>query len=185
MLLCQSSSHVNNYGAWLLLHHRLLHHRLLHHWLTHHGLSHHWLSHHHRLLHHGLRGHHHGLPHHWLSHHWLSHHHARLLGLLHVDLCGASLNLLCVLLSLFLLIDDKYDTDNDYEDDGATDTATDRAALVCLGAEKHPVVVILTVDRAIHAGGVCVGVTSIDIGRERVVTVDDWAAEGSRIIIRS
>jgi hypothetical protein len=89
------------------------------------------------------------------------------------------LNLLCVLLGLLLLVDDEHDTDHYYEGDGTTDTAADGAALVCLGAVKHPVVVVLTVDRAILAGGVCVGVTSIGIGSEHVVTVGDWAAEGS------
>jgi hypothetical protein len=90
---------------------------------------------------------------------------------------------LCVLFCLLLLIDGIYDSANDNKGNGTTDTATDWAALVCLGTSELPIVVILTIDRAILACGVCVGVTSIDIGRERVVTAGSWAAEGSGIII--
>jgi hypothetical protein len=92
---------------------------------------------------------------------------------------------LCVLLCLLLLIDAINDSANDNEGDGTADTATDGAALVCLGALKQPVVVIFTIDRAILTRRVSVGIPSIDIGRQTVVTAGGWAAEGPGIIIGS
>ena len=96
----------------------------------------------------------------------------------HVDLSGARLNLLCVFLCLLLLKVAINGERDEYEGDGTADSATDGAALVCLGALKHPVVVIFTIDRAILARGVCVGIPSIDIGRQTVVSAGGWAAEG-------